>query len=89
MARKAVESAWTVKELKARVNLLQNPIASEPKLREEQRVDPNVADAERRLREALGLRVHVKAKNGNKGQVVIRYESVEDFDRILDLLANE
>jgi len=89
MARKAVESEWTVKELKARVNILQNPIAPELKLHEERRVDPNVADAERRLREALGLRVQVKARSDNKGQVVIRYESVEDFDRILDLLGQE
>jgi len=88
MARKAVESEWTVKDLKARVSLLQNPM-SESKPREEKRVDPNVADAERRLREALGLRVLVKAQNGSKGQVVIRYESVEDFDRILDLLGQE
>ncbi len=89
MARKAVESEWTVKDLKARVSLLQNPIAPESKLREEKRVDPNVADAERRLREALGLRVQVKSQDGNRGQVVIRYESVEDFDRILDLLGQE
>ena len=89
MARKAADSEWTVKELKARVNILQNPIASEPKLHEERRVDPNVADAERRLREALGLRVQVKSRSDNKGQVVIRYESVEDFDRILDLLGKD
>jgi ParB family transcriptional regulator, chromosome partitioning protein len=89
MAQKAVESEWTVKELKARVSILQNPIAHEPKRQEERRVDPNVADAERRLREALGLRVQVKSQNGNKGQVVIRYESVDDFDRILDLLGKE
>ena len=89
MARKAVESEWTVKELKARVNILRNPIAHEPKPQEERRIDPNVADAERRLREALGLRVQVKSRSDNKGQVVIRYESVEDFDRILDLLGHE
>jgi ParB family transcriptional regulator, chromosome partitioning protein len=89
MARKAVDSEWTVKELKARVGVLQNPITHEPKPQEEKRVDPNVADAERRLRDALGLRVQVKAQNGNKGQVVIRYESVEDFDRILERLSNQ
>jgi ParB family transcriptional regulator, chromosome partitioning protein len=89
MARKAVESEWTVKDLKARVSALQNPIAHEPRQHDERRVDPNVADAERRLREALGLRVQVKARSDNRGQVVIRYESVEDFDRILDLLGQE
>jgi len=26
---------------------------------------------------------------GNKGQIVIRYESLADFDRVLDLLGRE
>ncbi len=89
MARHAVSSESTVKELKAQVNRLQNPLGGDPdqKLKEAPRVDPNVADAERQLREALGLRVQVLARQPNKGKVVIRYESVEDFDRILELLA--
>jgi ParB-like chromosome segregation protein Spo0J len=87
MARHAVASDWTVKQLKAQVNRLQNPLAADSAQKEERRVDPNVADAERQLREALGLRVQVMARQPNKGKVVIRYESIEDFDRILDLLA--
>jgi ParB family chromosome partitioning protein len=86
LARRAVSSEWTVKNLKAHVDRLQNPLTNAQGPQEARRVDPNVADAERRLREALGLRVQVKANSGNKGQVVIRYESVEDFDRILERL---
>ena len=88
MARHAVASKWTVKELKAHVSRLQNPLSADPaqKQKEGPHVDPNVADAERQLREALGLRVPVLARQENKGKVVIRYESIEDFDRILELL---
>jgi len=89
MAQNAVERGGTVKDLQRQLAYLKGPFAPEPKVHEQRRIDPNVADAERRLREALGLRVQVKAQSGNKGQVVIRYESVEDFDRILDLLGRE
>jgi ParB family chromosome partitioning protein len=87
MAREAVEKQWTVKDLNAQVNRLKNPLDETPKTKEEKHVDPNVADAERQLREALGLRVQVLARPNNKGKVVIRYENVEDFDRILESLA--
>jgi ParB family chromosome partitioning protein len=86
MAREAVEKQWTVKDLNAQVSRLKNPLEEAPKTKEEKHVDPNVADAERQLRETLGLRVQVLARPNNKGKVVIRYETVEDFDRILELL---
>lgn len=86
MAREAVEKQWTVKDLNAQVNRLKNPLEDAPQIKEEKHVDPNVADAERQLRETLGLRVQVLARPNNKGKVVIRYESVEDFDRILEQL---
>jgi ParB family transcriptional regulator, chromosome partitioning protein len=86
MAREAVEKQWTVKDLNAQVNRLKNPLEEGPKTKEEKHVDPNVADAERQLREALGLRVQVLARPNNKGKVVIRYENIEDFDRILEQL---
>lgn len=89
MARKTVANQWTVKELKAQVTNLQNPMRSEPAPKQEKHVDPNVADAERRLRDALGLRVQIMSRSANKGQVVIRYESIEDFDRILELLGKD
>ena len=86
MAREAVDKQWTVKDLNAQVNRLKNPLQVAPKTNEDKRVDPNVADAERQLREALGLRVEVLARPNNKGKVVIRYENIDDFDRILELI---
>ena len=86
MASEAVEKQWTVKDLNAQVNRLKNPLEEVPKTKEAKPVDPNVADAERQLREALGLRVQVLGRPNNKGKVVIRYENIEDFDRILELV---
>ncbi|MFB3918310.1 MAG: ParB/RepB/Spo0J family partition protein [Terriglobales bacterium] len=51
-------------------------------------VDPNVREAERRLESALGVRVFIKDKNG-RGKIVIEYHSLEDFDRVLEVMGAE
>ena len=89
MAWQAVEQGWTVRELKNQVNWLDGTFKVEEGKKEEKKIDPNVADAERRLRDALGMRVRVMAYQGNKGQVVIRYESLADFDRIFERLSRD
>jgi ParB family chromosome partitioning protein len=89
MADNAIRLDWTVKDLKAQLSHLQNPVHEEPTPKEDKPVDPNVRDAERRLREALGMRVRVMSYQGNKGQIVIRYESLADFDRVLERLGRE
>jgi ParB family transcriptional regulator, chromosome partitioning protein len=83
MARNAVASGWTVRELKSRVDALQNPAAHEPTPLKP--VDPNVKAAENELQRLLGMRVRITDHKG-KGTVLIQYRSVEDFDRLLDVL---
>jgi ParB family chromosome partitioning protein len=89
LAHAAVQLGLTVRDLKGRVEKLLNPELHQAEPRPEKPVDPNVRDAERRLREALGLRVVVRSRSAEKGQIVIRYDSVEDFDRVLDMLGKE
>ena len=48
-------------------------------------VDPNVKEAERQLERALGVRVKITDRNG-KGKIQLEYKSLEDFDRILEVL---
>jgi ParB family transcriptional regulator, chromosome partitioning protein len=83
MARDAVDRGLTVRELKAKVDALQNPStheASPPKP-----IDPNVKAAESELQRLLGMRVRITDRKG-KGTVLIQYRSVEDFDRLLDVM---
>lgn len=47
--------------------------------------DPNVREAEDRLRRRLGLKVTVEDKRG-RGRVIIEYAGVDDFDAILGAL---
>ena len=48
-------------------------------------VDPNVKEAEQELRRARGVRVTITDRNG-KGKILIEYSSLEDFDRILEVM---
>lgn len=48
-------------------------------------VDPNIKDIEGRLRQSLGTKVQIKHK-GKKGRIEIEYYSLEELDRLLDIL---
>ena len=48
-------------------------------------VDPNVKAAQRELEEALGVRVRIRDRKG-KGKIVIEYATIEDFDRVVEML---
>jgi ParB family chromosome partitioning protein len=48
-------------------------------------VDPNIREAERELERALGVRVEIRDRGG-KGKIILRYGSLEDYDRVLEML---
>ena len=48
-------------------------------------VDPNVKAAQRDLEEALGVRVRIRDRKG-KGKIVIEYATIDDFDRVVEML---
>jgi ParB family chromosome partitioning protein len=73
-------SVLQLEELVERVNL---PMQKEkPAARW---IDPNVQAMQSELERLLGLRVQVKDRKG-KGKIVIQYSSLDDFDRVIDML---
>jgi ParB family chromosome partitioning protein len=48
--------------------------------------DPNITSVEDKLRRRLGTKVHVKHHSNGKGRIEIEYHSLDEFERILDLL---
>ncbi|HEV2577607.1 MAG TPA: ParB/RepB/Spo0J family partition protein [Acidobacteriaceae bacterium] len=87
-------AAWKVLHLNLSVRSTEkyvqgiiNPemVAKPVKLVEQRLVDPNVREAEDRLRRKLGLKVMIEDKKG-KGKVIIEYSGVDDFDAILGAL---
>jgi ParB family transcriptional regulator, chromosome partitioning protein len=76
-----------IKDRVARLNGTFIPIPGEleKQTRGAQWVDPNVRQAQMDMERVLGMRVRIKDRNG-KGRIVIEYASVDDYDRVVELL---
>ncbi len=79
LAEEAAVKEWSVRETEAAVRrALAAPKVAEPKA-----IDPDVNQLERDLSERLAASVAIKHKRGGKGQLVIRYGSLDELDGIL------
>lgn len=88
-AQKVLALSLSVRQTETYVQGLINPEAKQKKADKPQReVDPNVREAEDKLRRTLGLKVQIEDKKG-KGRVIIEYSGLEDFDSILTALGGE
>jgi ParB family chromosome partitioning protein len=83
IALKAVAADLSVRALEELLFSIEHPAE---KTRREQQVDPNVRQAQMEIERVLGVRVHIKDRNG-KGKILIEYKSLEDFDRLLEVLS--
>src|SRR5579859_1562020 len=86
-AREVMEKQLSVRQTEDLVGKLLNPQAAEHKPEKPARqVDPNVRDAQRSLESSLGVKVEIQDRKG-KGKIILKYGSLEDFDRIVEALA--
>ncbi len=85
-AQKVIALSLSVRQTETYVQGLINPEAKQKKAdKAKPEVDPNVREAEDKLRRTLGLKVQIEDKKG-KGKVIIEYSGLEDFDAILTAL---
>ena len=83
LAQRIVTLSMSVRQTEGAVaNLLHPP---EKKETPERLVDPNVREVEREMERSLGVRVQISDRKG-KGKIVIEYKSLEDFDRVVEML---
>jgi len=87
VARKAVENGLSVVQLEDLVFETNVPLQ---KKKEEtggraRWVDPNVRAIQGELERTLGVRVRIRDRKG-KGKIVIEYATLEDFDRVVEML---
>ena len=83
LAKRAVEASLSVRQLEEIVHDLMHP--AERPAKQARQVDPNIREAERELERALGVRVEIRDRGG-KGKIILRYGSLEDYDRVLEML---
>jgi ParB family chromosome partitioning protein len=86
-AREIVEKQLSVRQTEELVAKLLNPKVAEQKQEKPAvPVDPNVREAQRSLESSLGVKVEIHDRKG-KGKIILKYGSLEDFDRIVEALA--
>jgi ParB family chromosome partitioning protein len=86
LSQRVVLLSMSVRQTEGAVANLLNP--PEKKETPERELDPNVREVEREMERALGVRVQIADRNG-KGKIVLEYKSLEDFDRVVEVLARK
>lgn len=85
IARRIIHKGLSVRETES----LAKKLASESKKKTHpRRKDPQIASLEDRLIRSLGTKVRIHHK-GKKGKIEIEYYSIEELDRLLDILSGE
>lgn len=87
VAKQAIEAKMSVAQLSDVVERLNLP-PQEKVDAPERIVDPNVRAAESELARLLGCKVRISDRKG-KGKIVIEYSTLDDFDRVLEMLKGE
>ncbi|MCU1331023.1 MAG: chromosome segregation DNA-binding protein [Candidatus Angelobacter sp.] len=86
-AREVIEKQLSVRQTEELVGRLLNPQVAEPRPdKATPIIDPNVREAQRSLESSLGVKVEIHDRKG-KGKIILKYGSLEDFDRIVEALA--
>ena len=91
IAKEIVARGLSVHATEAYVKQTQQPQAEDgeaeaPSPRGSTQKTAHVEGIENELRQKLGLRVEIKVKGKEKGQIVLAFESNDDFERLLEVL---
>ena len=88
-AKKICEEGMSVRDAEAYVKELLNPkpeTAPKPRKKESAAVARAYAQYEEKLKRALGTKVAITNRDGNKGKIEVSFYSLEDFERLMELL---
>jgi len=85
LGTRVAEEQISVRALEQMVFAIQHPVEKQV---QERQLDPNVRQAQMEMERSLGVRVQIKDRNG-RGKIVIEYKSLEDFDRVVEMLGKK
>jgi ParB family chromosome partitioning protein len=83
-----VDRDLSVRKVEDLVRTIQQPKKKSEKQKDAGSAGVGIQSLEERLRQALGTKVKVRTKGHNRGEIVVEYYSLDDFDRLLDLFTN-
>jgi ParB family chromosome partitioning protein len=82
---KITDGGLSVRKVEDIVRAAQQPKKKSGPQKESNGPSASIQSLEERLREALGTRVKVKPKGSGRGDIIVEYYSLDDFDRLMDL----
>jgi len=85
VAERAIKEKLSVLQLEDLVFHINVPVEKGEKAKTAEYIDPNVRAAQTELERVLGVRVRIRDRKG-KGKIVIEYGTLEDFDRVIEML---
>jgi ParB family chromosome partitioning protein len=88
IADEAVRKHLSVTQLEELVDRTNIPLVKEETPQRARWVDPNVRAAQTEMERVLGMRVRIRDRKG-KGKIVIEYATLEDFDRVVEMLKSK
>ena len=88
-AQDVVTKGLSVRQTEELVSQILNPEAdAQATAKPARTMDPNVREAALALERALGVKVDIRDRKG-KGKIILKYSSLEDFDRIMESLGSK
>jgi ParB family chromosome partitioning protein len=86
---KIVDGGLSVRKVEDIVRAAQQPKKRPGPHKENTGASASIQSLEERLRQALGTKVKVKTKGSGRGEIVVEYYSLDDFDRLMDLFTGK
>lgn len=83
-ARQAVSKGMTVRQTEALVRRMLQQQAQPEKMQAEKRIDPDIRQLQEKLGDQLGVPVFIEHNAKGKGRLVLKYNSVDELEGILE-----
>lgn len=86
MAQKVFDEKLSVRETEKLVKKIQNEKEEVEKPKMDKQLEIVYQDLEEKMKQILGTKVNINAKDENKGKIEIEYYNKEDLDRLIDMI---
>jgi ParB family chromosome partitioning protein len=86
---KVIDSGLSVRKVEDIVRVAQQPKKKSAQHKEVHHASSSIQSLEEQLRQALGTKVQIRPKGQGRGDIIIEYYSLDDFDRLMDLFAGK
>lgn len=86
MAQKVFDEKLSVRETEKLVKKVQNEKEEIEKPKMDKQLEIIYQDLEEKMKQTLGTKVNINAKDENKGKIEIEYYNKEDLDRLIDMI---